>query len=81
MSIIEKAEVATTAIQEHVGAALGALQHGFNGRLVNGHGVYADPSSRHRDLLEARKAIYLALSVLTTMKWPTDVEYEHAEQA
>ncbi|OBZ97493.1 hypothetical protein ADU59_00255 (plasmid) [Pararhizobium polonicum] len=81
MSTIEEAQISTTTIQDQVGIALEALQRGFEGRIINGYGVYADPSSRHRDLLEARKAIEVALSAMTSTRWPTEAQYEKAEQA
>ncbi|GAA3102085.1 hypothetical protein GCM10010520_54030 [Rhizobium viscosum] len=59
--------------------ALEVLQCGFNGRIVNGYGIYSDPSDR--DLLEARKAIDAALLDMTATKWPTEAEYDLAEQA
>lgn len=81
MSTIEKAAAATDAIQDHVGTALEALQDGFNGRIVNGYGIYTDPSSRHIDLLNARKAIDAALSVMNATKWPTNADYDLEENA
>lgn len=81
MSIIEKAAIATDAIQDHVGTALEALQHGFNSRIVNGKRVYIDPSKCHLDLLNARKAINEALSVMNATKWPTNADYDLEENA
>ncbi len=81
MSTIEKAAASTTTIQDHAGTALEAPQSGFNGRIVNGYGIYVDPSGRRRDLLEARKAIDAALAVMEAAKWPTEAEYDLAEQA
>lgn len=81
MSTIEKAAAATDAIQDHVGTALETLQHGFNGRIVNGYGIYTDPSNRHLDLLNARKAIDAALSVMNATNWPTNADYDLEENA
>lgn len=81
MSIIEKAAASTTTIQGHAGTALEVLERGFNGRIVNGYGVHFDPSSRHRDLLEARKAIDETPVAMSATTWPTEAEYELAEQA
>jgi hypothetical protein len=81
MSTIEKAQISTTTIQDQVGIALDALQRGFDGRIVKGYGVYVDPSIRHRDLLEARKAIEVALSAMTATQWLTEAQYENAEKA
>jgi hypothetical protein len=41
----------------------------------------ASTSIRHRDLLEARKAIEVALSAMTATQWLTEAQYEHAEKA
>jgi hypothetical protein len=43
--------------------------------------IYNDPSSRHIDLLAARKAIDEALSVINATKWPTNADYDLAENA
>jgi hypothetical protein len=45
---------------------LDVLQQGFHGRIVNGYGINIAPSSRHSNLLEARKAIDAALAVMGT---------------
>lgn len=79
MSTITQAAASTSTIQDHVSRALDALQDGFNGRIVNGHGVYADPSGRRRDLIEARNAIDAALTVMNATKWPSNAEYDLAE--
>lgn len=81
MSVVEKAAAATTAMQDHVSKALDVLQYGFNGHIVNGCGVYTDPSGRHSNLLEARKAIDAALELMKATKWPTEAEYDLAEQS
>lgn len=81
MASIEEAAAATNTIQEHVSSALERLQGGFNGRIVNGFGIYADPSNRHCDLIEARKAIDAALTVMKATKWPTEAEYDAHENA
>ncbi|TQN59184.1 hypothetical protein FLX27_23725 [Agrobacterium tumefaciens] len=81
MASIEEAAAATSTIQEHVSSALEQLQGGFNGRIVNGFGVYADPSNRRYDRIEARKAIDAALTVMKETKWPTESEYDAHENA
>jgi len=80
MSSITKAADATDQIQDHVGIALDRLQHGFNGRIVNGYGIYSDPSMRRSDLIEAQKAIEAALSVMRSTHWPTNAEYDALDQ-
>lgn len=81
MSKIINAASATDTIQDHVGVALDRLQHGFNGRIVNGFGVYADPSMRRNDLVEAQKAIEAALKVMRETAWPSNAEYDAEEEA
>lgn len=80
MSNITKAADATDQIQDQVGIALDRLQGGFNGRIVNGYGIYSDPSMRRSDLVEAQKAIEAALSVMRSTHWPTNAEYDALDQ-
>lgn len=81
MASIEDAATATTIIQDLASSALETLQGGFVGRIVNGFGIYADPSSRRRDLIEARNAIDAALTVMNATKWPSNAEYDARENA
>ncbi|MGP2494391.1 MULTISPECIES: hypothetical protein [Hyphomicrobiales] len=80
MSSITKAANATDQIQDHVSVAIDRLQHGFNGRIVNGYGIYSDPSMRRSDLVEAQKAIEAALSVMRSTDWPSNAEYDALDQ-
>lgn len=81
MSKITEAASATDTIQDHVDVALSRLQQGFNGRIVNGFGIYSDPSMRRSDLVEAQKAIEAALAVMRATAWPTNAEYDADEEA
>lgn len=81
MASIEEAAAATNTIHEHVSSALERLQGGFNGRIVSGFSIYADPSNRHHYLSEARKAIAAALAVMKATEWPTEAEYDAHENA
>lgn len=74
---IAKAESAPTEVQAHIGRALSALG-GFNGRIINGFGVYADVSRQHLKLIEARDSIAAALKIMTDTSWPTDADYDTA---
>lgn len=80
MSNITKAADATDQIQDHVGVAIDRLQLGFNGRIVNGYGIYSDPSMRRSDLIEAQKAVEAALSVMRSTAWPSNAEYDALDQ-
>lgn len=80
MSNITKAADATDQIQDRVGVAIDRLQRGFNGRIVNGYGIYSDPSMRRSDLIEAQKAIEAALSIMRSTNWPSNAEYDALDQ-
>lgn len=80
MSNITKAANATDQIQDYVGVALDRLQGGFNGRIVNGYGIYSDPSMRRSDLVEAHKAIEAALSLMRSTDCPSKAEYDALDQ-
>ncbi|TCQ95453.1 hypothetical protein [Neorhizobium sp. JUb45] len=72
---ISSAANTTEKIQSLVGEALDSLQSGFNGRVVNGFGVYADSSSRHNDLNTALVAIKAAMEIMRETDWPTEAEF------
>jgi hypothetical protein len=78
MQIIESAENATSEISEKVHEAIARLNH-CQGRVVNGFGIFSDPSSRKADLLNAKRAIESALAVANETNWPSQVDYQHAE--
>lgn len=72
---IAKAADSTDEVQEHVGKALSILQPGFNGRIVNGWGIYSDVSNRTRDLAAAIEELQKALEVMRITAWPTKADY------
>ncbi|MBR0641240.1 hypothetical protein [Plastoroseomonas hellenica] len=76
---IERAAGATEVIQEHVGSALRILHENFDGRIVNGWGVYADPSNQRHHLRAAIEALTKAQAAMDATTWPTAVQYEGAE--
>lgn len=76
---IRAAEATTDVVQEAVGKALTVLNHGFNGRILNGWGIYTDPSQRRRDLMAARELIEGAIACMATTNWPTRSDYEAAQ--
>ena len=76
---IAKAESATTEVEAQVGQALRALD-AFNGRTVNGFGVYTDVPRQHRKLIEARDSILAALKIMSGTAWPADADYDAADQ-
>jgi hypothetical protein len=72
---ISQAAAATDRIQSLVDEALSTLQQGFDGRIVNGFGVYLDSSSRRNDLKTALDAITAAMEILQKSEWPTDADF------
>ncbi|MGF9566831.1 hypothetical protein AAIH70_25305 [Neorhizobium sp. BT27B] len=72
---ISRAANTTDKIQSLVGEALDSLRSGFNGRVVNGFGVYVDSSSRYNDLNTALVAIKAAVEIMRETDWPTDAEF------
>lgn len=78
MKTIETAGHATEEISKRVQEALERLSH-CQGRVINGFGVFSDPSCRRADLLSAKRAIDAALEVANDTKWPKQTDYEHAE--
>ena len=54
----------------------------FEGRCVNGWGIFSDPSLRYSDLYDAKQKIEAALKLFTETQWPrTDDDYEKIERA
>jgi hypothetical protein len=76
---ISKEAATTDKVQSLVGEALDSLQSGFNGRVVNGFGVYADRSSRYNDLNAALVAIRAAMDLMRETEWPTDADLRTAD--
>ena len=74
---IARAEGATAEVQAQVRQAMDALGE-FNGRVINGFGVYADVSRQRLKLIEARDSIAAALRVMSDTAWPTSTDYDDA---
>lgn len=77
MSKIDDAAAATDRIQDHVDNAFDALRSA----QVNGFGVYADTSTRYRDLITAGDEIAAAIDTMKATDWPTNADYDAAEQS
>ena len=77
---ITKAAAATDAISAEVDRAVAAL-HGIQGRTINGHGVYSDPSRCRQAIAAARTALNAAWEASAAVAWPTDADYDAAEQS
>ena len=77
---ITKAAAATDMISAEVDRASKAL-HSIQGRTINGHGVYSDPSRCRQAIAEARTALNAAWEAAAAVTWPTDADYEAAEQS
>jgi hypothetical protein len=74
-SKIEKAAKATSEIQDLVGEALKLLK-AFDGRIINGAGVYVDPMKQRNALRSARHTIETALALMIATTWPNDSDYD-----
>lgn len=74
--MIEAAAQATDDIHDRVSAALDTLNRDFNGRIVNGYGIYSDSSRQYHALIEARKEIEAALALHNATRWPRNVDYD-----
>ena len=69
---IAKAAAATDGVQEHVARAIQRLEQDFNGRIIDGRGVYADPSRQRHALTSAITELTAALDLMKTSTWPAD---------
>jgi hypothetical protein len=72
---IQKAAQATDAIQERAGQAIDLLNANFTGRIVNGWGVYSDPSRQHQALKAAIAALKEAEQAMLEAAWPSNRDY------
>lgn len=77
---ITKAAAATDKISAEVDRAMAAL-HGLQFHTINGHGVYSDPSHCRQAIAAARSAINAAWDAAAAITWPTNVDYDAAEQS
>lgn len=73
---IDAAAAATDQVQEIVGRALDILGQGFNGRIVNGVGVYTEPTWRRRDLMAAMEELKKAITTMDNTVWPQPADYD-----
>jgi len=76
MDKIDAAAAATEQVQQIVGNALGILGDGFNGRIVNGLGIYHEPYWRRRDLTAAIDELKKAVTVMDNTVWPERADYD-----
>lgn len=77
---ITAAAAVTTAVQDCVAKALTILNDGFEGRIINGYGIYREPGHRARDLRTVRALIEHAQALMEESRWPTNADYEAAER-
>ena len=73
---IDAAVRTTGKVQEEVAKAIDILQRGFNGQVVNGAGVYADPLQRRAELLIVLESIEMASRLMNETAWPVATDYE-----
>lgn len=67
---ISKAAAATDAVQERVARAMERLDQDFSGRIVDGHGVYADPSRQRHALSAVIAELTAARDMMNATSWP-----------
>lgn len=75
---LDEAAAATDTVQELVDHAIGLLQTSFNGRIANGHGVYANPSLQRANLRGAVETLQKAMQRMDETQWPTSADYDAA---
>lgn len=75
---IAKAAAATDRISAEVDRAYEAL-HSIQGRTINGHGVYSDPSRCRQAIAAARTALNAAWEASAAVTWPTEADYDAVE--
>ena len=83
MSELEKvraAAAATQRVQDRAGKALQVLTESFSGRGVNGWGAYSDPGATRDALRVAAAVIQQALDELDRTAWPSNAEYDRAQE-
>lgn len=78
-SKIQRAAATTEQILGDAAAATAALKQ-LSGRIVNGWGVFTDPQRQVAALREAHAAIGSALERATAATWPSNRDYEQAEE-
>lgn len=74
---IAQAEAATDRVLDHVAQALDQFDL-FEGRIVNGWGVFTDPDRQRAALAEARRSIDAADALLAATEWPSPATYDAA---
>ncbi|MBK1839079.1 hypothetical protein JHL17_16835 [Azospirillum sp. YIM B02556] len=69
---ISKAAAATETVQERVARVMYRLQQDFSSRIVNGHGVYADPSRQRQALSSVISESNAARDLMNATTWLAD---------
>lgn len=69
---LSKAAAATETVQERVARVMDRLQQDFSGRIVNGHGVYADPSRQRQALSSVISELTAARDLMNATTWPAE---------
>ena len=77
---ITKAAAATDMISAEVDRVYQAL-HSIQGRTINGHGVYSDPSRCRQAIAAARTALNATWDASAAVTWPSEADYDAAEQS
>ena len=71
----------TDTICEQAAEAARVLGRFDGGRIVNGWGIFSDPSMRYSDLHDAKQKIDAAIKLHVETPWPrSDADYEALER-
>jgi len=76
----DRASENTRIVQSLVGDTLERLNHGFEGRVLIGYGVYTEPGHRRDDLVLAIGYLQQALNLVRMTNWPSVADYEESAQ-
>lgn len=75
---IKTAAAATTEILHHLSDAYELLEK-FFGRVVNGYGVFSDPSLKCTAIREIAKSVNAANDLAKSASWPSPSDYAEEE--
>lgn len=75
MTILAKAELATSDVQTRIRRAGELLEDGGG---VNAVGILLDPQKRLSSLLSAKAEIEAAAALIAATSWPSNLDYSNA---
>jgi len=69
-TVVAAAAHATHEILNHVGDAIGRLNHAFEGHVVDAHGVLSDIGQSRKAIELSQHNLSAALAILVSPRWP-----------